>query len=77
MDRISRRTLLKYLSASLGTVAAAKLLSACNPRPDQGVIPSQIDPSATGEVRATDTAESSNSGGRNNQRANQHRLGDA
>lgn len=58
MDRISRRTLLKYLSSSLGAVAAAKLLSACNPRPDQGVVPSQINPSATGEVPAADIGES-------------------
>jgi uncharacterized protein (DUF362 family) len=47
MDRISRRNLLKILSSSIGAYTVAELLSACTPRSSQGVIPTQLVPSAT------------------------------
>jgi uncharacterized protein (DUF362 family) len=47
MDRISRRTLLKFLSSSIGAYTVAELLSACSPRSGQGIIPTQLAPSAT------------------------------
>jgi uncharacterized protein (DUF362 family) len=64
MDRISRRTLLKLLSSSICAYTVAELLSACNPRSGQGVIPTQSVPSATtggekntGEVEPLATKE--------------------
>lgn len=61
MDRISRRKLLKYLSASIGTLAAAKLISSCTPKdqtplsnPTVG-LPSTVKPGSTATQQNTNT----------------------
>ncbi len=59
MDKISRRTLLKFLSSSISAYTVTELLSACNPRSGQQVIPTQLVPSATiGGEKTTEEEES-------------------
>ncbi len=59
MDRISRRTLLKFLGSSIGAYTVAELLTACNPRSSQEGIPTQLVPSATkGGEKSTGEVES-------------------
>ncbi len=59
MDRLSRRTLLKYFGSSFGAIAAAKLLSACYPQSDRETSPSQVAPSSTMEVAQSTKPENS------------------
>jgi uncharacterized protein (DUF362 family) len=64
MDRISRRTLLKFLSSSIGAYTVAELLSACNPVVTRIASPTPLEPTdtlgginPTGEVEPLATKE--------------------
>ncbi len=64
MDRISRRTLLKFLSSSIGAYTVAELLSACTPKVTRNGSPTPLEPTdtmgginPTGEVEPLATKE--------------------
>lgn len=66
MDRISRRKLLKYLSASIGTLAAAQLISGCLPKNESPItiptvsLPSTVTPGSSAVQQNTNTAAPTN-----------------
>jgi uncharacterized protein (DUF362 family) len=59
MDRISRRTLLKFLCSSIGAYTVAECLSACTPKVIRNVTPTQLEPTeTTGGVNPSKEVES-------------------